>query len=192
MGRDDDQLLAKTHAPPVFTYLQQPLNKYTFKAPKIKAWVETQCQGKNVLNLFAGPTRLEGCIETTNDLDASFETNYSIDALDIMAFLIMPDGRNLSKKFERVVLDPPYSYRKSMELYHGNLNSRFKPLLDLIPKVLTPDGWVITFGYHSSFMSKKRGFAIREICLISYGGAQHDTIATVEERIKVTGKEITS
>ncbi len=37
----------------VFTYLRQPLNRYTFKAPKIKAWVESRCYG-NVLNLFAG------------------------------------------------------------------------------------------------------------------------------------------
>jgi hypothetical protein len=55
---------------------------------------------------------------------------------------------------------------------------------------LLPDGWVITFGYHSSVMGKKRGFAILEICLILHGGAQQDTIVTVEERIKVTEQEI--
>ncbi len=52
-----------------FTYLRQPLNRYTFKAPKTKAWVEEQCKGKYVLNLFAGPTRLMGCIEVANDID---------------------------------------------------------------------------------------------------------------------------
>jgi len=42
----------------IFTYLRHPLNRYTFKAPKTRAWVEEQCKGKYVLNLFAGPSRL--------------------------------------------------------------------------------------------------------------------------------------
>lgn len=162
-----------------FTYLRQPLNKYTFKAPKIRAWVEEQCKGQFTLNLFAGSTQLHGFPIITNDLDEAFPSSYHMDALDCVNMLIKE-----GVKVKRVIIDPPYSYRKSMELYKGNLNSRFKQLLDAIPEVLTPDGWVITFGYCSSVMSKKRGFAIREICLISHGGAQHDTIATVEKRIK--------
>lgn len=163
----------------IFTYLQQPLNRYTFKAPKTKAWVEKQCQGKTVLNLFAGPTRLDRCIEVTNDLDTNFKTHLNMDALDCVKERIESHA-----SYEVVLLDPPYSYRKSMEKYNGNLNSCFKQILDLLPEILTLNGWVITFGYHSRVMSGKRGFAVREICLISHGGAQHDTIATVEERIK--------
>jgi hypothetical protein len=53
----------------------------------------------------------------------------------------------------------------------------------MVPFILRQNGKVITFGYNSIVMSKKRGFAIQEICLISHGGAQHDTIATVEQRI---------
>ena len=179
-----------------FTYLRQPLNRYTFKAPKIKAWVEAQCIGKDVLNLFAGPTRLEGCFETTNDLDEAFSTDYKMDALGLAQILAAPHAG--IKKFDRVLLDPPYSYRKKMELfgksieYAGDQNSRFKKLLDVIPDLLAVDGWVITFGYYSRVMGAKRGFVIREVCLISHGGAQHDTIATVEERIKVTEKETLS
>ena len=161
-----------------FIYLKQPLHRYTFKAPRIKSWVEWQCNGKTVLNLFAGPTRLSLCKEISNDLNQDFETTYHLDALDCIKMLA-----EKSERFERVVLDPPYSYRKSMEKYNGNLNSRFKRILDVIPKILVQDGWVITFGYHSSVMSRKRGFKIKEICLISHGGAQHDTIVTVEERI---------
>jgi hypothetical protein len=163
----------------IFTYLKQPLNKYTFHAPKTKAWVEQQCEGQVTLNLFGGPTRLIGCMEVSNDLCVELGTTYHMDALDLVKQLIIE-----KKRFNRIVLDPPYAYRKSMECYKGNsIASRFKQLLDLIPEILMEDGRVITFGYHSSAMSKKRGFQIREICLISHGGAQHDTIATVEERI---------
>jgi hypothetical protein len=87
--------------------------------------------------------------------------------------------------FDVILLDPPYGYRKSMELYNGHKNSRFKQLLDVLPGILMPLGRVITFGYHSRVMGASRGFRIHEICLISHGGAQHDTIATVEERIQV-------
>jgi hypothetical protein len=167
-----------------FTYLRQPLNRYTFKAPKTKAWVEEQCKGKYVLNLFAGPTRLMGCIEVTNDIDNVPCTLFSMDALDCAKYL-----REKGELFDVILLDPPYSYRKSMELYNGHKNSRFKQLLDVLPDILTPPGWVITFGYHSRVMGAGRGFRIREICLISHGGAQHETIATVEERIQVTKGE---
>jgi len=182
----DDALEVFEAATFKFTYLARPLNRYTFKAPKVRAWVEQYCKGLVVLNLFAGPTRLSGCIEYSNDLDPNFATTFHLDALDCVNLL----RSNLERKFDRIVIDPPYSYRKSMELYHGNKNSRFKKILDLIPEILTPKGLVITFGYHSNVMSKKRGFAIREILLISHGGAQHDTIVSVEERIKVTEKEI--
>ena len=168
-----------------FTYLRQPLNRYTFKAPKTRAWVEERCKSKYVLNLFAGPTRLNGCIEVANDIDPNVPcTLFQMDALDCAKHL-----RERGELFDVILLDPPYSYRKSMELYNGHKNSRFKQLLDVLPDILTPLGWVITFGYHSRVMGASRCFRIREICLISHGGAQHDTIATVEERIQVTKGE---
>lgn len=153
----------------------QPLNKYTFKAPKIRAWVIVHCKG-NVLNLFAGPTML-GVNEVRVDLDKTMKDAIYMDALDFVKLLIN------TNRYDTIVIDPPYSYRKSMELYKGHRNSRFKQLLDEIPKILKGDGRIITFGYHSSVMGKKRGFKIVEILLISHGGAIHDTIATVEERI---------
>ena len=137
------------------------------------------------MNLFAGPTRLEGCQEKTNDLDPQFKTDYQMDALRCATLQY-----NLGNTFDIILMDGPYSYRKSMELYEGHKISRFKRILDVIPTILKKDGIVITFGYHSSVMSKKRGFTIREICLISHGGAQHDTIATVEQRIQTS--EVTS
>ena len=168
-----------------FSYLRQPLNRYTFKAPKTKAWVEEQCKGKYMLNLFAGPTRLLGCIEVTNDIDSNVScTLFSMDALACAKYL-----KERGELFDVILLDPPYSYRKSMELYNGHKNSRFKQLLDVLPDILTPHGWVITFGYQCRVMGASRDFRIREICLISHGGAQHDTIASVEERIQVTKGE---
>ena len=172
---------------PKFTYLRQPLNRYTFKAPKTKAWVEQLCQGKVVLNLFAGPTRLNGCIEVANDIDPVMPcTLFQMDALECAKMF-----REAGELFDVVLIDGPYSYRKSMELYNGHKNSRFKQLCDVLPDILTPKGWVINFSYHSRVMGEKRGFRVREICLISHGGAQRDTIASVAEKMdKLDGDTI--
>jgi hypothetical protein len=166
---------------PKFSFLRLPLKRYTFQVKGIRLWVEAHCKGMWVLNLFAGPTRLKGCIEITNDVDPQFPTLYHLDALDCVRMLIAKGA-----KFERVVLDPPYSYRKSMEMYNGNKNgrSRFKQICDLLPQLLEPGGQVITFGYHSIVMGKSRGFVVDEICLISHGGAMRSTIATVEEKLE--------
>lgn len=174
---------------PKFTFLQQTLNRFTFRVKGIRNWVESQCKDKTVLNLFGGPTRLRGCIETSNDLEhkaklkngrwLDIETTYHMDALDCVKMLIAQ-----KRKYQRIVLDPPYSYRKSMEMYNGNLASRFKQICDLIPQLLTPDGKVITFGYHSIVMGEERGFRLVEVCLISHGGAMRTTIGAVEEKLE--------
>jgi hypothetical protein len=181
-----------------FTRICQPLNKYTFKAPKIKAWVEKHL-GDNelVLNLFAGPTRLDNCRrEVRVDLDPEMKPEFIMDALDFVRWwkekVTVPKyGCLLFPKFNKIILDPPYSYRKSMELYKGNRNSRFKQILDILPDILAEGGQIITFGYHSSVMSKKRGFKIVEICLFSHGGAQRDTLSIVEDKLdKLDGDTI--
>lgn len=154
-----------------FTYLKQPLRPYTFEAPKTKLWVENRCKGF-VLNLFAGRTILN-VDELRNDIDKTMTADYYKDAYD---FVKQWNGKN----FDTIILDPPYSYRKSMEKYKGHYTSRFNLIKEEIPRILNKDGIVITFGYHSTFMGKKRNFKLKEICLICHGGAQHDTIAIVE------------
>jgi hypothetical protein len=157
-----------------FTYLKQPLNKYTFKSPKIKEWVESRCKG-NVLNLFAGKIKLK-VKEIRNDIDKTMIAHSYKDAYNFVKEWI-------GIKFDTILLDPPYAYRKAMELYNGNYTSKFNLIKEELPRILNANGIIIVFGYHSVFMGKKRGFETKEICLINHGGAQHDTIAIVEGRI---------
>jgi hypothetical protein len=166
---------------PKFTYFKASINCYTFKVPKIKTWVEAHCKDKLVLNLFAGYISLDGCKrEIRNDIDPlNSKAEYHQDALEFMVWC-----KDRRTKVDVIVLDPPYSYRKSMEYYNGHLNSKFKLVLDLVPDILTPNGKVITFGYHASQMGKSRGFYVHEILVIDHSGAMHSTIATVEKRIE--------
>lgn len=157
-----------------FTYLKTPLNRYTFSNRKIREWVERYAE-EPVLNLFAGKTKLD-LREVRNDLDPTMNAEYHLDALE---FCNIWKGAT----FGTVLLDAPYAYRKSMEMYNGVVSSPFNRIKNSILNILTENGIVITFGYHSVSMGKKRGFEQEHILLMSHGGAIHDTIAVIERRI---------
>jgi tRNA G10 N-methylase Trm11 len=159
-----------------FDYIKCPLNKYTFSVKPIRNWIESNCYGYT-LNLFAGKTKLN-IDEVRNDLDEEAIAEYRMDALK---FIFYWQKKN-KIKFDTIILDPPYAYRKSMEMYKGIVCSPFKKLKDAIPLILKKDGCVITFGYHSVVMGTSRHFNVEKICLFSHGGAIHDTIATIEKR----------
>jgi len=154
-----------------FEHIRCPLNRYTFYIRPVRNWVEMHCEGK-VLNLFAGKTLLD-LDEVRNDLDPEMPADFHLDAL---AFLETWEGA----AFDTILLDPPYAYRKSMELYKGMICSPFRQLKDAVPRLLQPGGIVITFGYHSVVMGRNRNFQVERVALFSHGGAIHDTIASVE------------
>ena len=160
---------------PVFDYIKCPLHRYTFSVKPIREWTEKYCEGK-VLNLFAGKTKLN-LDEIRNDLDEEMLADYRMDALNFV------QSWN-EELFDTILLDPPYAYRKSMEMYKGIVASPFRQLKDAMPRVLKETGIVVTFGYHSVVMGERRGFNVERVCLFSHGGAIHDTIATVERRKK--------
>jgi hypothetical protein len=153
------------------TLVNTNLRRYTFESPKIKQWVEDRAYGR-VLNLFAGKTKLNHN-EIRNDIDPEALADYHMDAVD---FVDQWEG----DKFDTIICDPPYAYRKAMEMYQGNYSSRFKQLADLIPNILLPNGIVISFGYHSTFLGKKRNFRLEELCVFAHGGSQHCTIGIIE------------
>ena len=156
-------------------YIRTPLHPYTFKNKKIKKWVEIHCEGKT-LNLFAGKTKLSRVNEFRVDIDETANADIYCDALKYV--------RSTKEKYQTILLDPPYSYRKSMEKYNGKIMSPFKQLKDAIIRIIKPSGIVITFGYHSTSMGKCRGFLQEKILLIGHSGAQHDTIVIIERQSK--------
>ncbi|RFZ93078.1 hypothetical protein D0C36_15740 [Mucilaginibacter conchicola] len=155
----------------LFTHIRCPLHRYTFSVRPIREWVENVCESK-VLNLFAGPTKL-AVDELRNDLNPEMPAEHHLDALELL--------RSYSgDQFDTILLDPPYAFRKSMELYQGMVCSPFRQLKDELVRHLKPGGLVITFGYHSVVMGRTRGFRLEQLAVFSHGGAIHDTLASVE------------
>jgi hypothetical protein len=152
---------------PEMTYISTNLRRFTFQSPRIKSWVESRCCGK-VLNLFAGNTKLN-LDEFRIDMDITALADKNVDAYEYV--------KNCDIKYDTVLLDPPYSYRKSMEMYNGNYSSKFKLIADELVRI---SNRVISFGYHSSFMGNVREYNLEELCVFGHGGAQHCTIAIIE------------
>lgn len=155
-----------------FDYLYQPPKKYTFEQPELKLYVETWCIGK-VLNLFAGKTKLN-VDEIRVDVNPEMPADYHMDAFDFVTSW-------QREPFDTIILDPPYNLRKAREKYSGKFIGSFTKIKDEIPRILKPGGLVITLGYDSVGMSRKRGFQKIAICLTCHLGDHNDTITVVEK-----------
>jgi len=156
-----------------FTYLYQPPNRWTFKQPKLKEWVESWCKGK-VLNLFAGKTKLD-VDEYRVDLSNEFEPDFCGDSYYFLS--------ETKKKFNTIILDPPYSIRKAKEKYNGRYIGNYKKIKNLISQIVKQDTRIISLANDSVGMSKSRGFRKIALCLVCHSGEHNDTIGVVEERI---------
>lgn len=155
-----------------FTYLAQPPKKWTFEQPKLRKWIEKWCKGK-VLNLFAGKTRLN-VDEFRIDSSDEFKPDLQTDALKFL--------KTTARKFDTIILDPPYSLRKSYEKYKGHyIGSKWTQVRRAVANVCNIGARVISFGYNSQGMSRKLGFMKLALCLVCHGGDHNDTICTVEE-----------
>jgi len=105
--------------------------------------------------------------EIRNDIDKEALAEYHKEAIQFVEEWVGDD-------FDTIILDPPYAYRKAMEMYKGNYNSKFKLLADKVLDILKKDGIVISFGYHSTFLGKKRKSTIKwTMCVCSRWG--HNT-----------------
>lgn len=152
------------------------LRRYTFDNPAMRWWAEANSHG-GVLNLFAGRNRLL-LREIRVDSDSMMDADYHMDALDFILYW-KEHGQCI---FDTVILDPPYSYQKSMEMYNGSYSSRFKRIADELPSIVKDSASIVSFGYHSSFMGKARGYQLEKMCVFAHGGAQHCTIAIIEKK----------
>lgn len=156
-------------------YIVSPPNKWTFQPPKIRRLVEKELEGR-VLNLFAGKTKLKHRGEIVrNDLDESIDADHHFDAMEV-------DEHFNREEFDTVILDPPYTLRKSREKYQGKYKGKFTKIKEKVVPLVRPGGKVITFGYSSTGMSKKRGFEKEKIYLINHLGDHNDTICVVERK----------
>lgn len=122
----------------------------------------------------------------TNDLNPETLAKHHLDACEFLQMLKIQ-----GIKADLVIFDPPYSPRQIKECYDGiglkmaqmdAFRTHWKPERDLIDELLIADGTVLSFGWNSIGMGKKRGYEIIEILLVCHGPGHNDTICVAEQR----------
>ena len=123
----------------------------------------------------------------TNDLNPNTIAHHHLDSVTFLKEL-----KDEGCKPDLVIFDPPYSPGQMKRAYDSfglklsgidtQRPGRWKEERDIIAEIVIDKGIVLSFGWNSSGMGKKRGFEIKEILLVCHGAGHHDTICLAEKR----------
>ena len=160
-------------------------NSNTFKIKPIREFVDRWIDGVGVI---IDPFARDSKIGTyTNDLNPNTDAEFHMEAGDFLDLMLVSEV-----KAGAVIFDPPYSLTQVSKSYAGiglkfrgkeNPTGGFPKVRDKIAKILCPNGIVLSFGWNTVGMGKKRGFEIVEILIVCHGGNRNDTLCIAERRI---------
>ena len=162
-------------------------NKWTFQIKPIKELLdELVGDGELWIDPFAG---MYSPAKFTNDLNPNSNAQYHLEAVDFL--------NQLNGKFVGCLFDPPYSLTQVSKSYNDmglkfkgkeNPTGGFPKAKDRISELIQVGGMVISFGWNTIGMGKKRGFEIEEIMIVSHGGNRNDTLITIENKVGTMGE----
>jgi len=162
---------------PTLTHIECRASKWTFEPNEVQKYVESKLKGR-VLNLFSGPTNLRHNGEIVrNDIDETVDADFHFDALEVDKYFD-------PNSFDTVILDPPFSFRKSHDYYEGRTVENLTIVKDKVAELIKPGGWILTFGYHTRGLGQSRGYSREEIVLLDHYGGVRATIGVVEQRVE--------
>jgi hypothetical protein len=165
-----------------FTRVWAMPNKYTFVIPAIRYFVNKYTTGKEVIvNPMCGET---GLGNFTNDLNPRITADEHLDAIIYL--------QKLGSNFADVVLfDPPFSSRQALESYESvglenfcKNNGWYANLRTEISRITKIDGYVISCGWNSNGLGKKRGFELEDGLVVAHGSSHNDTIIVAERKVQ--------
>lgn len=167
-------------------------NKWTFKIKPIREILEKyEVTNGNWIDPFAG---FNSPAAVTNDLNPESPALYHMPAHEFLSELlakqIADDDYGEGGSYDGVLFDPPYSIHQVKVAYDSfglslkdNITGGFPKEKDLIAQLVRPGGIVISFGWNTVGMGKKRGFEAVEYMAVSHGGNRNDTLVTVERKL---------
>lgn len=168
-----------------FEYAWGMPSKWTFECKPIRKWLNPiVMNGINWADPFCGE---KSWVEYRNDLNPNQKNAHShLEALEFLSTFS-------SDSLNGVIFDPPYSLTQVSRSY-SNIGLKFKgkenptggfpKVKDQIARIVKPGGLVISFGWNTVGMGKKRHFIKNEILIVSHGGNRNDTLCLLEENKK--------
>jgi hypothetical protein len=161
-------------------------NSETFSIIPIRAFVNKYLENSEIsIDPFARNSQL---CTYTNDLNPDTKAQYHLDALTFLNNL-----KNENIKADLIIFDPPYSPRQISECY-SNVGKKvgtketqsavlYKNVRNALNPLLNTGGIVLSFGWNSVGMGRKRGYELIEIMMVCHGGAHNDTICIAERKL---------
>ena len=152
-------------------------SRWTFSMRPVVELLKSYDVGLGWADPFAGKNIVT---EYSNDLSVT-----GVDAYDFVKTLPNMVG---------FLFDPPYSLEQCKRSYNAasitnwqtrfgnNKSGGFSNVKNVIAENLLPGGKVISFGWNSNGMGKRREFEIIEVMILAHGGNHNDTICVVEEK----------
>lgn len=161
-------------------------NSDTFSINPIEMFVKKYLENSQIsIDPFARNSQL---CTYTNDLNPNTKAQCHMDALNFLDYL-----KSISIKADLTIFDPPYSPRQVKEVYnqigrHFGIEDqqntgRWIAEKDKINELVKIGGIVLSFGWNSIGMGRKRGYDLIEIMMVCHGGAHNDTICIAERKL---------
>lgn len=157
-------------------------HKYTFSIRPIKDLLTKYEVGIGWFDPFAGKY---SPAEIKNDLDPDSNAEYHLEAFDFVKLL---EG-----KYRGCIFDPPYSITQVSLAYkniglkfntENNLTGGFPKVRDRISYLIELNGLVISCGWNTTGMGKKRGFEKIDGLCVEHGSNRNNTLVIVERKIQ--------
>lgn len=129
----------------------------------------------------------------TNDINKDRIATSHVDALQYLQGL----RRRGRARFNGVIIDWPYTNGQYREHYReaglpvdsAVFNARYQSQIkDVSAELVRPGGKAILFGYNSMGLGEGRGFRLVRQVNIAHGRMHHDTIITVEVKVRGLGR----
>ena len=160
-------------------------NSDTFSIIPIRNFVRKYLENSEIsIDPFARNSQL---CTYTNDLNPDTKAQYHMDALKFLNHLKKQEIRS-----DLIIFDPPYSPGQVKEVYNNigrhfgikdqQNTGRWFAEKNTVNELLKIGGIVLSFGWNSIGMGRKRGYEIIEIMLVCHGGAHNDTICLAERK----------
>ena len=160
-------------------------NKYTFKMRCVQELISRYTKdGLGWVDPFCGEN---SPAEWTNDIDPDKRASSHNDGLIFLKSFP-------SDLFNGALFDPPYSPEQCLRLYSpvsrkgkrswgtGGKATYQAECKDEVARIVKPGGIVISFGWDTNGIGKKRGFTVIEVLDICHGACHNDTLITVEQK----------
>lgn len=157
-------------------------NGDTFSVPVIGDMVKRYLKASKVsVDPFA---RNKRWATHTNDLNTATEAEHHMDSIAFLEMLVAK-----GTMADLVIFDPPYSPRQIKECYDSiglkmgaldAMRTNWMRERDLIVQMQNPGDVVLSFGWNSMGMGKKRGYEIIEGLMVCHGVGHYDTLCMAE------------